>query len=201
MQTIVDFKVTEILVILLTVFFKCLFYLSENLSDDEEDSGDKVSMDTNTNQQSSEESENDEGKLSILSRLLLINIIYVYYLLADDTNGMSRLPLVLQNIIRRKARNRRNPKPYLLEIPRYPALCEYLRDKSTKSFDSRTTDVEIRPFVEQHISKILATDKKQRMRIRDELREIHRSYLRTFMNDPHKSTNPKAKLPVKKSPM
>ena len=159
---------------------------------------DQTSMDTNTNQKSSDESETDEGK-RIFSRDFEFKRFFT--ILAGDDNGMSRLPLALQTIIRRKARNRRNPKPYLLEIPRYPALCEYLRDKSIKSFDVRATDIEIRPFIEQHISKILALDSKQRMRIRDELREIHRSYLRTITSDPHRPTQHKAKLPVKKSPM
>jgi hypothetical protein len=117
---------------------------------------------------------------------------------------MARLPLVLRNVIQNKVK-RKKAKAYLLEIPRYPALCEYLRDRSSTSFDHRPSELQVRPLIENHISKNLVSDAKIRMRLRDELREIHRSYLRTFMIDPHsagvKSTIQKAKLPVKKSPM
>jgi hypothetical protein len=117
---------------------------------------------------------------------------------------MARLPIALQNVIRNKVK-RKKSKAYLLQIPRYPALCEYLRDRSRASFDHRPSEVQVRPLIENHISKILVQDAKVRMRLRDELREIHRSYLRTFMYDPHsigwKAATEKEKLPTKKSPM
>jgi len=119
---------------------------------------------------------------------------------------MARLPIALQNVIKNKATKNKNAKLYLLEIPRYPALCEFLRDKSSSSFDHRPSENQVRPLIANHLSKHLATDSKIRMRLRDELREIHRSYMRTFMNDPHatgtKSSIQKNKpLTVKKSPM
>jgi len=124
---------------------------------------------------------------------------------AEEDNGMARLPLTLQDVIRNKAKKNKNAKAYLLEIPRYPALCEFLRDKSSTSFDHRPSENQIRPLVENHLSKYLAADKKIRIRVQYELREIHRSYMRTFMNDPHgtgtKSSIQKNKLSVKKSPM
>ncbi len=127
-------------------------------------------------------------------------------ILVDEDNGMARLPIVLQNVIQRKAEKNKNAKAYLLEIPRYPALCEFLRDKSSTSFDHRPSENQVRPLIANHISKNLANDSKIRMRLRDELREIHRSYMRTFMTDPHasgsKSSVPKTKqLTIKKSPM
>jgi len=138
---------------------------------------------TNNNNESEEEEEDD----------------------ADEDNGMARLPLTLQNVIQNKATKNKNAKAYLLEIPRYPALCEFLRDRSRTSFDHRPSEDQVRPLIETHLSKYLANDKKTRMRLRDELREIHRSYMRTFMNDPHavgqKLSNQKNKLSVKKSPM
>jgi hypothetical protein len=118
---------------------------------------------------------------------------------------MTRLPLALQSVIGRKAKKNKNAKAYLLEIPRYPALCEFLRDRSRTSFDHRPTENQVRPLIANHISKYSANDKKVRFRVRDELREIHRSFMRTFMNDPHasrlKSSIQKNKLPLKKSPM
>jgi len=124
---------------------------------------------------------------------------------AEGDNGMARLPLPLQSIIRNKAKKNKNAKAYLLEVGRYPALCEFLRDKSRTSFDHRPSENEVQPLIENHLSKYLSNDKKLRMRVRDELREIHRSYLRIYITDPHstgsKSSNHKNKLPVKKSPM
>jgi hypothetical protein len=119
---------------------------------------------------------------------------------------MARLPLHLQNVIKNKATRNKNAKLYLLEIPRYPALCEFLRDKSRTSFDHRPSENQVRPLIANHLSKYLANDSKIRMRLRDELREIHRSYMRTFMDDPHttgtKSSIQKNKqLTVKKSPV
>ncbi len=134
------------------------------------------------------------------------NIKKISSILADEDNSMARLPLALQNVIQKKAKKNRNAKAYLLDIPRYPALCQYLRDKSTSSFDRRPTEDQIRPLIKNHLSKYLVNDSKLRKRVRDELREIHRSYMRTFMNDPH-TTAPKSyirknkKLTVKKSPM
>ena len=124
----------------------------------------------------------------------------------DEDNGMARLPLALQTVIRSKATKNKNAKAYLLEIPRYPALCEYLREKSRASFDRRPSEKQVRPLIENHLSKNSVLDAKVRMRLRDELREIHRSYLRTLMTDPHAvgaktMLNEKPKLLTKKSPM
>jgi len=121
-----------------------------------------------------------------------------------EDDGMGRLPLVLRDIIRNKAKKNKNAKAYLLQIPRYPALCEFLRDKSRTSFDRRPNEDQVRPLIANHISQTLANDKTIRIRIREELREIHRSYLRTFMPDPHghhKAVPKNTKLTVKKSPM
>ena len=55
----------------------------------------------------------------------------------------------------------------------------------------------------KHISQHLSRDKKARLRVRDELREIHRSYMRTFMIDPHGThkAGPKSQLmTAKQSP-
>lgn len=125
--------------------------------------------------------------------------------LVDEDNGMSCLPRDLQEVIKKKATKNKNAKAYLLQIPRYPALCEFLRDKSRTSFDHRPSENQVRPLIANHISKNVVNDSKLRMRLRDELREIHRSYMRTFMNDPHatgqKSTISKPKLlSTKKSP-
>jgi hypothetical protein len=117
---------------------------------------------------------------------------------------MVRLPLALQNIIKKKAQKSENTKTYLLQIGRYPVLCEFLRDKSRTSFDQRPTDNQVRPLVANHLSKYLSNDAKIRMRVRDELREIHRSYLRTFMCDPHATSKfgyKTKQLTFKKSPM
>jgi hypothetical protein len=120
----------------------------------------------------------------------------------DEDNGMARLPIALQIVIKNKARRNKNAKLYLLQIPRYPALCEFLRDKSRTSFDHRPSEDQVRPLIEKHLSHHLANDSKMRMRLRDELREIHRSYMRTFMNDPHAATMKNNKqINVKKSPM
>jgi hypothetical protein len=117
----------------------------------------------------------------------------------DDDDAMDRLPFTLQTIIQRKAKKNRNAKAYLLKIPCYPALCEYLREKCRMSFDYRPSEEQVRPLIANHISSALAGDSKIRMRVRDELREIHRSYLRTFMNDPHGGH--KATLKVRCQPM
>ena len=118
---------------------------------------------------------------------------------------MARLPLALQNVIQRKARRNKNAKSYLLQIPRYPGLCEYLRDKSRTSFDHRPTESQVRPLIINHLGQQLASDRKVRMRIRDELRETHRSYMRTFMNDPHavigRSAGQNGRRSIKKSPI
>jgi hypothetical protein len=124
----------------------------------------------------------------------------------DEDNGLARLPLVLQNIIQKKAEKNKNAKSYLLQIPRYPALCEFLRDKSRVSFDHRPSENQVRPLIANHLSQQLANDAKIRMRVRDELREIHRSYMRTFMTDPHSATTKSSvqknkQLIMKKSPM
>ncbi|CAF1435681.1 unnamed protein product [Adineta steineri] len=124
----------------------------------------------------------------------------------DEDSGMAQLPVALQEVIRRKAARNKKDKFYLLHIPRYPALCEFLRDKSRTSFDHRPSDIQVRPLIANSISQHLANDSKARMRVRDELREIHRSYMRTFMTDPHvvagKLTVSKSKqIPVKKSPV
>lgn len=118
---------------------------------------------------------------------------------------MAHLPLTLQEIIRRKAKKNKGAKAYLLQIPRYPALCEFLRDKSRTSFDHRPSEAQVRPLISNHLSQQLANDSKIRMRLRDELREIHRSFMRTFMSDPHASgskisLNKVKRLPVKTSP-
>lgn len=94
----------------------------------------------------------------------------------------------------------------MLQIPRYPALCEYLRDRSRTSFDHRPNEAQILPFITNHLSQMVAQDTKVRMRLRDELREIHRSYMRTFMNDPHASgskafSHKTKRLNLKKSPI
>ncbi|CAF2854466.1 unnamed protein product [Rotaria sp. Silwood2] len=124
----------------------------------------------------------------------------------DDDDGMARLPLTLQDIIRKKAKKNKNAKSYLLQISRYPALCEFLRDKSRTSFDHRPSENQVRPLIANHLSQHLANDAKIRMRLRDELREIHRSYMRTFMNDPHAngakiSFHRHKRLNLKKSPI
>jgi hypothetical protein len=178
----------------------------ENSSDDEAMDTDRNTHKRKRTNESSEESEeeeeeddDEEGKINFRKRKYSISFILV-----DEDNGMARLPLALQNVIQNKARRNKNAKAYLLEIPRYPALCEYLRDKSRTSFDHRPSEIQVRPLIENHISKNLANEAKIRMRLRDELREIHRSYLRTFMSDPHatgqKSTTQKPKLLIKKSP-
>jgi hypothetical protein len=113
-----------------------------------------------------------------------------FTILVDGDTGIGRLPIDLQNIIKRKAQKNKNAKLYLLQIPRFPALCEYLRDRSHTSFDHRPSEAQVRPLITQHISQHLANNSKIRMRLRDELREIHRSYMRTFMTDPH-ATGPK----------
>ncbi|CAF3907349.1 unnamed protein product [Rotaria sordida] len=97
------------------------------------------------------------------------------------------LPVILQNIIRQKAKKNNNAKSYLLQIPRYPALCEFLCDKSHTSFNRRPSGAQVRSLIVNHLSQHLANDVKMRMRLCDELREIHRSYMRTFMNNPHTS--------------
>lgn len=119
---------------------------------------------------------------------------------------MVRLPITLRDIIRRKAEKNKNAKAYLLQIPRYPALCEYLRDRNPKLFDHRPTELQVRPLIENHIGAQAVKDAKVRMRLRDELREIHRSYLRTVMTDPHGnnskiSIHKVKRLNIKKSPM
>ena len=119
---------------------------------------------------------------------------------------MSGLPRALQEVIRRKAERNIKDKSYLLQIPRYPALCEFLRDKSRTSFDHRPTEAQVRPLIANCFSQHFASDAKARMRVRDDLREVHRSYMRTFMQDPRvigaKSSVQKAKhLVVKKSPV
>lgn len=129
-----------------------------------------------------------------------------FFVVDDEDSGMACLPLALQIVIRNKASRKKNAKSYLLEIPRYPALCEYLRDRSAKSFDHRPSEKQVRPLIENHLNQDSILDAKIRMRLRDELREIHRSYLRTFMTDPHaigskNMPNYKPRLPVKKSPM
>lgn len=142
---------------------------------------------------------NDNHKRKILFFSLSI-------LVDGEENGMACLPIALQIVIRNKASKNKNAKAYLLEIARYPALCEYLRDRSATSFDHRPSEKQVRPLIENHLSKDAVLDAKVRMRLRDELREIHRSYLRTFMTDPHAigaktMLNLKPRLPVKKSPM
>ena len=116
-----------------------------------------------------------------------------------------RLPLALQTIIKRKAEKSQGTKTYLLEIVRFPDICAYLQDRSRRSFDLRPSEDLVRPFVTKYVHPHGNTDGKFRMRIRDELREIHRSYLRTFMNDPHLtgSYGKKSfrKSPLKKSPL
>ncbi|CAF3061030.1 unnamed protein product [Rotaria sp. Silwood2] len=102
----------------------------------------------------------------------------------DET---TRLPVTLQDIIRQKAKKNNNARSYLLQISRYPPLCEFLGDKSHTSFNRRPSATQVRPLIANHLSQHLANDAKIRMRLCDELREIHRSYLRTFMNDPHTS--------------
>ncbi|CAF1595432.1 unnamed protein product [Rotaria sp. Silwood1] len=102
----------------------------------------------------------------------------------DET---TRLPVILQAIIRQKAKKNNNAKSYLLQIPRYPALCEFLCDKSHTSFNRRPSGAQVRSLMVNHLSQHLANDAKMRMRLCDELREIHRSYMRTFMNNPHTS--------------
>lgn len=129
-----------------------------------------------------------------------------YELSSEASNDPERLPLTLQLLIQRKAKKNRNAKAYLLEIPRYPLLCDFLRDKSRQSFYSRPTEEQVRPLIANHISPQLANDAKMRMRVRDELREIHRSYLRNFIVDPRTGqkarlqTASNQKLPTKKSP-
>ena len=123
---------------------------------------------------------------------------------ADD--GMARLPLALQKVIQRKAKKNKNAKSYLLQITHFPALCEFLRDKSHTSFDQRPSEHQVRLLIANHLSPHLANDKKTRVRVRDELREMHRSYMRTFMTDPHgsglkPSVQKNKQINVKKSPM
>ncbi|CAF4868853.1 unnamed protein product [Rotaria sp. Silwood1] len=103
----------------------------------------------------------------------------------EEDDETTHLPVTLQNIIRQKAKRNNNARSYLLQIPHYPALCEFLCDKSHTSFNRRPSGTQVRPLIENHLSEHLANDAKMRMRLCDELREIHRSYLRTFMNDPH----------------
>ena len=125
-----------------------------------------------------------------------------YELSSDASNGAERLPLTLQLVIQRKAKKSRNAKAYLLEIPRYPSLCDFLREKSRQSFDLRPTEEQVRPLIANHISPQLANVAKMRMRVRDELREIHRSYMRTFMVDPRSGQKSRLRVPspTKKSP-
>ncbi|CAF3782049.1 unnamed protein product [Rotaria socialis] len=123
-----------------------------------------------------------------------------------DDEDVDNLPLALQDIIRKKAQKNKNAKIYLLHIPRYPALCEFLRDRSRTSFDHRPSENQVRPLIANHLSEQMANDAKIRMRLRDELREIHRSYMRTFMNDPHAnatkiSFHKHKRLNIKQSPM
>ncbi|CAF0971319.1 unnamed protein product [Adineta steineri] len=147
-----------------------------------------------------------KSELEICSLRLCGTIVFTINESNDEDSGMGQLPVALQEVIRRKAARNKKDKFYLLHIPRYPALCEFLRDKSRTSFDHRPSDIQVRPLIANSISQHLANDSKARMRVRDELREIHRSYMRTFMTDPHvvagKSTVPKSKqIPVKKSPV
>lgn len=107
---------------------------------------------------------------------------------AEEDEGMARLPVALQEVIRRKADRNKKGKSYLLRIPRYPALCQYLCDKSQTSFDLRPSEAQVRPLIATCLSAHLLNDAKSRMRIRDELREVHRSYMRTFMKDPRQAS-------------
>lgn len=123
----------------------------------------------------------------------------------DEASDSNELPRALKLIIERKATKNDNAKGYLLEIPNYPSLCQFLREKSRTTFDQRPNEELLRPFIINQLGPNAAKDSKVRMRIRDEFREIHRSYLRTFMHDPHgihKTNKNRSQplLPTKKSP-
>ncbi|CAF1179590.1 unnamed protein product [Adineta ricciae] len=176
---------------------------AKNVSNDEE--GD-ISMDTAENQAKSTPTQNNEAEDASEEDMA---VLWSWAAQIDENNdgenGMSGLPRALQEVIRRKAERNIKDKSYLLQIPRYPALCEFLRDKSRTSFDHRPTEAQVRPLIASCFSHHFASDAKARMRVRDDLREVHRSYMRTFMQDPRvvgaKSSAQKAKhLVVKKSP-
>ena len=142
------------------------------------------------------EKSDDEGPPLCLPHLSHPSSSFV----SDD---VANLPIPLHNVIQRKAKNSKPEKTYLLHIPRYPDLCKFLRDKARSSFDQRPTEDQVRPLIAKHMSEQLALDKKIRQRVRDELREIHRSYMRTFMIDPHGThkAGPKSQLlAAKQSP-
>lgn len=135
---------------------------------------------------------------SIKKCVILINSV-------DEASDSNELPRALKLIIERKATKNDNAKGYLLEIPNYPSLCQFLREKSRTTFDQRPNEELLRPFIINQLGPNAAKDSKVRMRIRDEFREIHRSYLRTFMHDPHgihKTNKNRSQplLPTKKSP-
>ncbi|UJR23277.1 hypothetical protein I4U23_026294 [Adineta vaga] len=175
--------------------------------DDDEDDEDGKSMDTTRNRRKTTPKKNSESGDG--SEEEDMAVLWSWAAQVDESNdeesGMNHLPLPLQQVIRRKAKRNKKDKSYLLQIPRYPALCEFLRDKSRTSFDHRPSEAQVRPLIANCFSQHLANDAKARMRVRDELREIHRSYMRTFMQDPRvagaKSSAQKNKqIPVKKSP-
>ena len=204
MLTNIDFIVRN----LFNSDFNWFSSLSGRPSDDEDDrlSNGKMSVQSKifTDADQSDQENGDEGwKIFFLNWKKIFSLIF----LVDEANENGALPLILKTIIERKATKNNNAKSYLLEISKYAGLCDFLLDRSRTSFDHRPTDDILRPFLVTQFGPNVAKDTKLRVRIRDELREIHRSYLRTFMHDPHglnkSATKSKknANLSMKKSPL
>ncbi|CAF1216457.1 unnamed protein product [Rotaria sp. Silwood1] len=149
----------------------------DNMNDGDNEDKLFIAMDQNENETTNDDNQSEHEIKEEVDRNIDQN--------EEEDDETTHLPVTLQNIIRQKAKRNNNARSYLLQIPHYPALCEFLCDKSHTSFNRRPSGTQVRPLIENHLSEHLANDAKMRMRLCDELREIHRSYLRTFMNDPH----------------
>ncbi|CAF1196646.1 unnamed protein product [Rotaria sordida] len=154
---------------------------SDSMKDGDNEDRLFIAMDQNENETTKDDNQSEHEIQEEVDKDVYAN--------EEEDDETTCLPVILQDIIRQKAKKNNNARSYLLNIPLYPALCEFLCDKSYTSFNRRPSGTQIRPLIENHLSQNLANDAKIRMRLCDELREIHRSYMRTFMTDPHASRN------------
>jgi hypothetical protein len=104
-------------------------------------------------------------------------------------DGLSNLPLLLQNIIKNKVKQSKTDNKYLLKVGLYPKLCELLCDTSVDSLNNRSLKPIIRSFLLKHIKHFGKDYLKIFSRVQNEIRDIHQSYMLEFYIDQKKEEN------------
>ena len=104
--------------------------------------------------------------------------------LVNRNNDDIELPEELKILIRQQIEKDPSNNQYLLKLGSYPVVCRYLRNSLPDSFYSNLISQHLRPLIINEIPSERSEYSKTFLRVRQQLRELHQTYLLQFIDNP-----------------